>query len=280
MARQSSAETSTARASVAWISIGSLERLASSTSSSMRASDAFTVFMLDILIPHLCRRPLDPQQPPHHIRRAIQSLAIEQLDCGVAGLLHQRVVAEDVADAKSQSARLARAEELAGAAGLEIALGDVEAVARGGEDVQALLLLVRDEDAVRLALAAAHAPAQLVQLREAEAVGVDDDHDRGVGNIDAHLDDRRGHEDVDLVALESLHRLFLFRRGHAAVHHGHAAAGEPLDDGLEALLERLEIQLLRLLDDRKDDVGLRAGGDLAVDEGVDTVELRAGGRRS
>src|ERR1041385_9184777 len=176
MARQSSAETSTARASVAWISIGSLERLASSTSASMRASEAFTVFIPDILIPHLRRRPFDPQQPPHDIRRAIQPLAIEQRNRRVARLLHQRVVADRVADAEAQRAGLARAEELAGAAGLEVALGHFEAVARGGEDVEAILLLVRDEDAIRLALAAADAAAQLVHLREAEAVGVDDDH--------------------------------------------------------------------------------------------------------
>ena len=45
---------------------------------------------------------------------------------------------------------------------------------------------------------AADAPAQLVELREPEALGVLDDHHRRVGHVDAHLDHRRRHEHVDL----------------------------------------------------------------------------------
>ena len=39
--------------------------------------------------------------------------------------------------------------------------------------------------------------AQLVQLRDAEPVGVEDDHRRRVGHVDADLDDGRGDEHVD-----------------------------------------------------------------------------------
>ena len=56
------------------------------------------------------------------------------------------------------------------------------------------------QDAVGLVRAAADAAAQLVQLRQAEPLGVLDDHDRRVRHVDADLDDRRRHEDVELAA--------------------------------------------------------------------------------
>ena len=45
-------------------------------------------------------------------------------------------------------------------------------------------------------LAAADPPAQLMQLRYAEALSVLDQHHRRVGHIDADLDHGRGHEHV------------------------------------------------------------------------------------
>ena len=61
----------------------------------------------------------------------------------------------------------------------------------------------RDEQAVRLLGAAADAAAQLVQLREPEAVGLLDDHDRRVRDVDADLDHRRRDEHVELARLEA-----------------------------------------------------------------------------
>ena len=43
-----------------------------------------------------------------------------------------------------------------------------------------------------LVRAASHAAAQLVQLREAHALGVFDDHERGVRHVDTHFDDGGG----------------------------------------------------------------------------------------
>ena len=47
----------------------------------------------------------------------------------------------------------------------------------------------RDEHAERLRGAAADAAAQLMELRQAEALGVLDDHHGGVRHVDADLDD-------------------------------------------------------------------------------------------
>ena len=54
-----------------------------------------------------------------------------------------------------------------------------------------------EQVAVRAAVRAPHAPAQLVELREAEMVGAVHEHRVRVGHVEPALDDERGHEDVD-----------------------------------------------------------------------------------
>ena len=89
------------------------------------------------------------------------------------------------------------------------------------------------EQAVRLLGAAADAAAQLVQRREAEAVGLLHDHDRRVRDVDADLDHRRRDEHVELARLELRHQLAPLRRPQPAVQQADAvalqlAAAEPL----------------------------------------------------
>ena len=74
-------------------------------------------------------------------------------------------------------------------------------------------------------LAAADAPAQLVQLADAEALGALDEHDRRVGDVDADLDDRRRDEHVGLAGGERRHRLLLLARAHLAVQQRDAVVG-------------------------------------------------------
>ena len=78
-------------------------------------------------------------------------------------------------------------------------------------------LRCRDKVHLTRLLAAPHAPAQLMQLRKAEAVGVFHYHDRGVRHIHAHLYDRGSHEHLRLVRTESLHNLLLLDAAHSAV---------------------------------------------------------------
>ena len=54
-----------------------------------------------------------------------------------------------------------------------------------------LLLGAGDEQAVRLLGAPADAAAELVELREPEAVGLLDDHHRRVRHVHADFDERR-----------------------------------------------------------------------------------------
>ena len=128
----------------------------------------------------------------------------------VARLVDDPLVGFQVGEAQHGLAGLARAEEFAGAADLQVAPRDLEAVGGLAHRHQALLgdlaeraLIQQQADAGRRA--AAHAPAQLVQLRQAEALGVLDHHQRGVRHVDADLDHGGGHQHVHLACREGVH---------------------------------------------------------------------------
>ncbi len=97
------------------------------------------------------------------------------------GDLQQLVVAQQIANPERRQAGLARAEEVARAAELQVPLGDLEAVRRIGEGLEPGASVLREwllvqEHAVRLVRAASDPAAQLMQLRQAETLGVLDEH--------------------------------------------------------------------------------------------------------
>jgi len=150
------------------------------------------------------------------------------------GEFENAAVAEEVGDAELGQAGLAGAEEFAGTALLEVEFREFEAVLRGDQGVEAGFSLLGDtvaglsgyQDAIAFGGATSDAPAELVELGEAEALGVVDDHDRGVGDVDANFDDGGGDEDVDLATLEAGHGDLFVIGGEAAVEQAEAEAGE------------------------------------------------------
>ncbi len=132
------------------------------------------------------------------------------------------------------------------------------------------LLVGGEQHAEGLLGAATDAPAQLVELREAEALGVLDDHDRGVRHVNADLDHGRRDEHLYLAADEAAHHLFLLGGLHPAVQE---ADGEVREDAVAQVLEHarrvLQVHLLGLFDERVDDVRLTARAHLALDAFVD-----------
>ena len=192
-------------------------------------------------------------------------------------------VGEDV----GRKARLAQAQRIAAAAQLQVALGDQEAVVGAAQDVEPLLGGLRqrrivEQDAGALARAAADSPAQLVQLGQAEAFGLFDDHDGGVGDVDPDLDDGRGDQQADLAVGEVGHDRVLLRAGHLAVHQADAGA----DPGAQlggALLGGLEVDQFGFGDQRADPERLGPMGDGVAQTGLDLVQAagrhRAGGDR-
>src|SRR5438128_10195892 len=89
-------------------------------------------------------------------------------------LLEDGGLAQQVGHAELRQPRLPRPEELTRPAQLEIDLRELEAVVGLDHGVHAALRVLaeppaREQDAVRLPRAAAHAAAQLMELREPEA---------------------------------------------------------------------------------------------------------------
>ena len=140
----------------------------------------------------------------------------------VLGQFEQGAVADEVGDPEIGQAGLTRAEEFAGAAHGEIKLRELEAILGADHGIQSFFSLFRhalssDEDAVAFGRATADAAAQLMQLCEAEALSVFDDHYRCIGNVDADFNYGCRHEHVDFAALESAHDDFLLVRVEAAM---------------------------------------------------------------
>src|SRR6266576_4676452 len=145
----------------------------------------------------------------------------------------QLFVLREIGKAQDRQAALPGPEHLAGAAQSQILLGDAETVLGLAEDREALPCYLAErrlvqQDAGRRLVAAADAAAQLMQLREHEALRVFDDHDRCGGDVDADLDDRRRDEQIDTGALgigggECGHRAVLLRAFHAAMHEPNPA---------------------------------------------------------
>ena len=81
----------------------------------------------------------------------------------------------------------------------QILLGDVEAILRAPHDREPLARRLRQRLTVvgseQLFRAPSYAPAQLMKLRQPEALRMLDNHDRGVRHVDADLDDSGGDED-------------------------------------------------------------------------------------
>ena len=114
----------------------------------------------------------------------------------------QPLVPGEIGEPQLRQSALLRAEHLAAAAQPQILLGDAEPVLGLAQDRQppprdvAERRLVQQQTGRGL-VAAPDAAAQLVQLREAEALGVLDDHHRGRRHVDPDLDDRRRDQQID-----------------------------------------------------------------------------------
>ena len=174
---------------------------------------------------------------------------------------------------RADEARLSRTQQVSRAANLEVAHRHLQAAAEVGElanrlearlsiVAQGLVRLVQ-QIRVGLMVRAPDPPAQLVKLGQAEAVRIVDDDRIDVGNVDAVLDDRRRHQDVDLAVDEARHHGLQFSFAHLPVADRDAGfrdellerASDPVN-ALDAVVKVVDlaaaIQLLqdRLLHDR------------------------------
>ena len=155
----------------------------------------------------------------------------------VARLRDQLPVHLGARDAIAGQAALPDAEHVAFAAQPQILLRDPEAVGGFADHLQPRLRhfaqrLVIEQQAGRGLRAAADPAAQLMQLREAKALGVLDHHDGRGRHVDADLDHGGRDQQADLVGGELRHHAILVGALHLAVDEADLVA--------EALLQALE----------------------------------------
>ena len=146
------------------------------------------------------------------------------------GFAQEVGVQRQFGDAEYGFAGLSCAEQFARAAYGKVFFGDAEAVGGFAHDAQAALCGVAQrrlvhEQAVGLFAAASDPAAQLVQLCEAEAFGVFDDHQGGIRHVHADFDNGSGDEELCFARDEGRHCRLPFVVRHFAVDEGDPDVG-------------------------------------------------------
>ena len=126
-------------------------------------------------------------------------------------------------------------QQVAGAADLKIAHGDLEAAAQVGKFPDGFEALFRfffqdgvapvHKKCVGGPVGAAYPPPELVKLRQSEVLGVVDDDGVGVGNVQPGLNDGGGHQHIDFFIDKGKHDLFQLPLAHLTVGKFHHGAG-------------------------------------------------------
>ena len=88
--------------------------------------------------------------------------------------------------------------------------------------------MIGEQHAVAFGLAPAHTAPELVELRQAEPLGVFHHHAGGIGHIHAYLDHRGGHQNITVSGGKGLHDSFFFFGLHLPVEQAHPQVGEDL----------------------------------------------------
>ena len=108
-------------------------------------------------------------------------------------------------------------------------------------------------------LAAPYTAAELVKLRQPEAVCAVDEDDAGVAVVYAHLHNGRGHQHVQLATLEPAHHVLLVAERQPAVQQAERQVRKHLRrQAMELGGGCPRLQHVRLLDERADHEGLSA----------------------
>ena len=99
---------------------------------------------------------------------------------------------------------------------------------------------------IGLVMAAAHAPAQLVQLREAKFIGAADDDGVGAGHVNARLNDGGAKQDIVLLPHKFAHHALQLPLGHLAMRHDDASFGQDVLQALAAVFNRLDLVVQKI----------------------------------
>ena len=115
----------------------------------------------------------------------------------------------------------------------------------------------RQQHAVGLLAAATYTSAQLVQLRQAEALRIFNHHQRSIGHVHAYLDNRSAHQHLQLACRKAAHNGILLRTLQPAMQQ---SAGNILQKITLQLLVysfcAMHSQNIRFLNQRADNISL------------------------
>ncbi len=119
-------------------------------------------------------------------------------------------VLQEAPKPEARHAGLPGTQQFARSTEREILFRDAKPIVRRGHGVEPATPVFADraagdEETMRRAAAASHASSKLMQLREPEALRVEDDHHRRRRNVDANLDHGRRDEDVERAIFEGAH---------------------------------------------------------------------------
>ena len=112
-----------------------------------------------------------------------------------------------------------------------------------------------------------------MQLRQAEALGVENDHDRGIWHVHAHLNDCCCHENLCFATDKALHFLLLVGGFHLTMHLTHAKLREHFSQRSEAVFQVFQVYLLAFLNKWEHDVDLSALMNLLADSLIERHHL-------
>src|SRR5512147_40821 len=262
---------------IATDSVGWLTKQASAARPKWRSRATATMYLSSVRVMPAnrncasCRKKVVPSfVPAPHVFAGGLLILREQRLGGLTGLLDESCVAPEVREAQQRYAGLACAEELAGSAHHKVAPRHLETIAGLVYDFQALARgfgqrLFEEQDAVALLRATADAAPQLMELCEAEALGVLDDHQGRVGNVDPDLDHRRGHQHVDLPGNKILHHAGFLRSCELAVQQPDTQPGQQFVDVHMRFGRRGGLDRIACLDQWTNPVGLASGRDVRTD---------------
>ena len=118
-----------------------------------------------------------------------------------------------------------------------------------------------------------------MELGQAETLRVLYQHDGGVGDVDAYLDHRGGHEHVDLAVSERPHGGVTLLGLHPSVYQAHFEGAQIVAQPFGHGGRSLEVHFLRLVDYRIHDIRLPAGPALLSHELVDGRTATAAAHR-
>ena len=139
-----------------------------------------------------------------------------------------RIISKQMCETQLVAAMLPGSCQVAAAPYFHVLFGDDEAIVRLRQHVQSsgVVGIWSNQNAKGLRGTPPNAAAQLMQLRKAEGLRVQDEHHRRVWDVNPNFNHRRRNQDFNETVSEKLHDLVLLRDGHATMEQGHLYAGE------------------------------------------------------